>query len=416
LRVLTLTNMYPPHAYGGYELSCADVMQRWARRGHEVFVLTSTIRAPNVTGTEVESRVFRTLQLYWDDHVLLEPPFHRRFAIEMANQAALRRALSVAKPDVISVWNMGAMSLGLLTSTEEAGYPHVLVVGDDWLCSAPKMDPWTRELEGRSIVARVVHQIGRVPTYLPTLAPERTLVAFNSVRTREFATTHGRWKYPDGNVLPPGIEFSDFPGKLRDLAHWSGRLIYVGRLDPRKGIATVIKAVAQLPDAVLDVAGDGDPAYRRELADLVESLGLEARVRFEAVPRAQLSDRYTAADVCVFPSVWEEPFGLVPLEAMACGTPVVATGVGGSAEFLRDEENCLIFAPGDASNLADTIARLGADPPLRARLAAAGLTTASGFTADHYAEELERMHLSAIELGSTRKQGSRLRPRRRSAR
>ena len=416
LRVLTLTNMYPPDAYGGYELSCADVMRRWRERGHEVFVLTSAIRVPGVLGNRIEPTVFREVELYWHDHVLLEPPLHRCLAIEQANQAALRRALSVAQPDVISVWNMGAMSLGLLTSTERAGYPHVLVVGDDWLCWAPKMDPWISGLHGRSILARIVHRIGRVPTYLPALAPDRTLVAFNSARTRDFDVSNGYWKFPQGVVLPPGVDFSDFPSRPRALASWSGRIICAGRIDPRKGIGTLIQAIAQLPDTALDVIGDGDPAYRRELADLVVSLGLQARVRFDAVSRAELSDLYRAADVCVFPSEWEEPFGLVPLEAMACGTPVIATGVGGSSEFLRNEENCLLFSPGDASHLAKAIARLGADESLRTRLAEAGLITASSFTADHYADELERMHLSAVELGSPRKRAPRRHRQRGNAR
>src|SRR3546814_11043486 len=81
----------------------------------------------------------------------------------------------------------------------------------------------------------------------------------------------------------------------------------------------------------LEVQGTGDPAERDRMASLAAELGLGDRVEFGSVDRAGLVERYRAADAFVFPSEWEEPFGLVPLEAMACGTPVMATGAGGSA-------------------------------------------------------------------------------------
>jgi len=78
--------------------------------------------------------------------------------------------------------------------------------------------------------------------------------------------------------------------------------------------------------------------------------------------------------------VWEEPWGLVPLEAMARGRPVVATGRGGSREYLRDGENCLLFAAGSAPSLAAALRRLAEDPGLRARLRDGGLATAPRHT------------------------------------
>ena len=78
--------------------------------------------------------------------------------------------------------------------------------------------------------------------------------------------------------------------------------------------------------------------------------------------------------------VWEEPWGLVPLEAMARGRPVIATGRGGSAEYLRDGENCLLFDPGDAGALAAAVERLAADGALRRKLVEGGRRTAPEHT------------------------------------
>jgi len=92
----------------------------------------------------------------------------------------------------------------------------------------------------------------------------------------------------------------------------------------------------------------------------------------------------------VFPVVWEEPWGLVPLEAMALGRPVVATGRGGSGEYLRDDENALLFEAGDAEALAAAVTRLADDPDLRTRLRAGGSATAPLHTEDVFNDAVLR--------------------------
>jgi glycogen synthase len=82
----------------------------------------------------------------------------------------------------------------------------------------------------------------------------------------------------------------------------------------------------------------------------------------------------------LFPVRWSEPWGIVPLEAMAFGRPVVATGLGGSGEYLRDGKNCLLVAPSDPSALAAAVRRLAADAGLRERLRAEGQATAHTHT------------------------------------
>ncbi len=85
--------------------------------------------------------------------------------------------------------------------------------------------------------------------------------------------------------------------------------------------------------------GSGDQDYVASLRARSSHLGLGPRVTFSQEPREWLPKVYADADAVVFPVTWNEPWGLVPLEAMAVGRPVVATGTGGSAEYLRDGEN-----------------------------------------------------------------------------
>jgi glycosyltransferase involved in cell wall biosynthesis len=182
---------------------------------------------------------------------------------------------------------------------------------------------------------------------------------------------------------------------------WGWRLLYVGRIDPRKGIDTAILALESLPsEATLTVMGAGDTAHMAELRRLAADHDLAGRMRFARCPRERLQAVYAEADALVFPVRWEEPWGLVPLEAMSVGTPVVATGRGGSGEYLRDGENCLLFDPGGGPDaLAGGLRRLAADEPLRMRLREGGLRTASEITERAWNEAVERLCERALAGG-----------------
>src|SRR5947209_5142627 len=146
MRVLTITNNYPPHYYGGYELTCADVMQRFRAAGHDVTVLTSTIRVPGVEDV-VDDDVLRSLHVYWDWEQdrpeVPRSPLHR-YRVERANLRVLDEVLRARAPDVVSVWHHGGLSLGLLTVLEQRRLPVVLTVANDWLIAAPALDGWSR--------------------------------------------------------------------------------------------------------------------------------------------------------------------------------------------------------------------------------------------------------------------------------
>src|SRR5207247_7592583 len=156
-----------------------------------------------------------------------------------------------------------------------------------------------------------------------------------------------------------------------------------------KGVETAIRALPSLPNATLTLVGSGDALFMAELEQLVAGLGLEGRVVFARRSRAELPATYADCDVLLFPTLWEEPWGLVPLEAMAMGRPVVATGTGGSAEYLRDERNCLVFRPADDPGaLAAAIRRLAGDESLRRRLRGGGVETARTYTVERFDEKV----------------------------
>jgi glycosyltransferase involved in cell wall biosynthesis len=152
-----------------------------------------------------------------------------------------------------------------------------------------------------------------------------------------------------------------------------------------------VESLQHLPtEAVLRVVGGGDERELRRLTELSRRLGLDPRVTFEQRQRSELAAIYAGADVVVFPVLWEEPWGIVPLEAMAVGRPVVASGRGGTAEYLRDGANAVLFSPeGGGRALAQGVLRVAHDSGLRERLRVGGLETAARFTESGYNDAIE---------------------------
>ena len=152
-------------------------------------------------------------------------------------------------------------------------------------------------------------------------------------------------------------------------------VVYVGRLVPRKGIDALIQAFALLPDSLgarlVVVGGEPGPGPSPEavrLSDLADSLGVSRRVTFVGSrPQGELGRFYAAGDVAVSVPHYE-PFGLTPLEAMACATPVVGSRVGGIKWSVAEGETGLLVPPKDPEALSESLARLLRDGPTRERM------------------------------------------------
>lgn len=178
-------------------------------------------------------------------------------------------------------------------------------------------------------------------------------------------------------VIPCGVDVQNFrPREVEP--HDRLRLLVIGRIVTRKGVGNVIEALADLPDVELTVAGgpradalEADPEVDR-LRRLAERLGVQDRVRFVgAVAREHVPDLMCAADVVVTVP-WYEPFGIVPLEAMACGRPVVGSAVGGLLDTVVPGVTGELVPPRRPDLLAATLRDLLADPERRAAYGRAG--------------------------------------------
>ena len=383
IRVLAVGNLYPPHHLGGYEVVWQGLTRHLRASGHEARVLTTDYRRDDARSeADEDPDVYRRLRWYWREHDWPNLRPVQRLALERHNARAFDLQLRDLRPELITWWPLGGMSLSLIERARRAAIPALFFVHDPWPIYGPQRDLWTRMWTSRPRAAALVDRLTGIPTRLKLAGSGRWVFCS---RTLERQILDAGLDVRDRTVLSPGIEhaFLEAP-RERQPPPWHWRLLYIGRVVEQKGVDTAIEALALLPaQARLTVLGEGDEGYRRQLEELAHRCGVFDRVEFQPPrPRQKLFAVYEGADVIVFPVKWHEPWGLVPLEAMALGRPVVATGTGGSGEYLREGENALLFKPSDASAMAAAVARLAADATLRMHLRDGGYATAA-----HHGEE-----------------------------
>jgi glycosyltransferase involved in cell wall biosynthesis len=403
VRILCVGNRYPPWSIGGYEASWAAAVEWFRRGGHSVRVLTTRADPTDLDpgGHPPPDDVHRELRWYWRAHAFPPHGPAECLRLERANASVLRRHLDEFHPDIVMWWAMGGMSLSLLEQARRAGVPALAVVGDEWLGYGPQVDGWTSCWRGAGrLAAPGVERFTGIPTRLRLDRAARW--SFNSEYTRSLART-ANWRLVDARVDHPGVGVDRF-ASVAPLKGWSWRLLCLGRIDPRKGVATALEVLPRLPPgATLVVHGTGDPNHLADLEAFAERLGIAGRVTFSSGPPQSVPPAFAACDALVFPVTWREPWGLVPLEAMAAGRPVVASRAGGgAAEYLRDGHNCLQFEPDDAGGLAYALSRLAADPGLRDTLVRHGHATAARYTEHSFHETLSWRVSETIAAGPLR--------------
>jgi glycosyltransferase involved in cell wall biosynthesis len=375
---------------GGQTLHVAGLSAALARAGHQVTVYTRrdsrrqpqrVAVAPGLTVQHV--RAGPEARVPPDDLLPYVPQLEKRLSAEWERQ----------RPDVVHAqsWLSG---LAAVASAGSVGAPlvqtfHVLGTVQRRFQGPADTSPAERVALERELVARVAHTVA-------TCSDEAFELIQMGMR-RDHMT-----------VVPGGVDSLQFspagPAAKRPRGQ---RLVAAGQLVPWKGFDAIIEALCRLPDLELVVAGGpptvrtgGDAEVDRLLA-LARECHVDDRVRLLGpVPHAEMPSLLRSADAVVC-APWYEPLGTVPLEAMACGVPVVATAVGGLRDAIVDGVTGRLVPPRHPSALAAILRRMLADPVLCASYGVAGRDRVeSRYGWDRIAMETCRIYNSVIARGA----------------
>lgn len=311
----------------------------------------------------------------------------------------------------------------------ESGFEYPLVHTNYWLSSwvgmeLKKSQPLLQVHTYHSLAAVKYKSVSTIPTIAKTrLQVEKTLLetADRVVATSPQEKEHMRSLVSSkGNIdiISCGTDIEQFGSIARStarrelgIAPETKVVLYVGSFDPRSGIETLVRAVSlsAVPKADLKLiigggwrGGESDGKERDRISSIVEELGLSDITSFPGgLSRDILPAYYAAADVCVVPSHYE-PLGLVALEAMACGTPVIASDVGGLKYTVVPQETGLLAPPKNEAVFADAIDRLLGDSLWRQQLGhTARSRVETYFSWDRIASQLSQLYTQLLQQSAS---------------
>ncbi|NVJ86753.1 MAG: glycosyltransferase family 4 protein [Algoriphagus sp.] len=207
-------------------------------------------------------------------------------------------------------------------------------------------------------------------------------------KLEQFGVPTNRIEISPSGGINPQLFFPD----LNSRNQLKNRIGYLGRIDKGKGVETLIRAFTQVPieNLQLELAGPG--AMIEELKSLSQSLEVYDRIQFLGnIPQEKIREIFARWDVFIFPSELDESLGLVGLEAMACGLPVIGSGKGGMSTYLLDGENGIVFEPGDVIDLSKKILDFYVqNQEFRLNLSTRAIAAANRYQADRVNSKLRK--------------------------
>lgn len=338
LKILIITNLYPPQVIGGYERQIADCARLLHRRGHTVLVLTSNTEdyTSNCSITDSEPVVLRCFHLcgIWTNQGTQWLSFDEVAARTLVNRKTLAFELQAFKPDICLAGNIDFLGIELVEKILADGIP----------------------------VAHFV--MNQLPGYAVELAAKSSLYQYVTCSNwiRESLKQNG---YPvqTAQTIYPGAAVEEFYQPelpKRDRL----RITYASLIMPYKGANVLMDALSLLHADGIEFSatfagGSLMPEFVQALKEFVESEGLQNQIQFTGVlSRQELKQLYRTQNVLVLPSCFQEPFSISLVEAMSAGLTIVASNTGGSPEAVEHGESGLIFESENALDLADKLCYL----------------------------------------------------------
>jgi len=406
MRIVRLVSLYPPYIVGGNEMLTRDIVEALIARGHDVHVLTA--HGQQLDGIPYVRQVFN---YSLDDKEAIFQGGRRLSPLELVRHHIfdpityhhVRQTVRDLRPDLIVADNLYMGSAAPLLAVRDMPCPIVAQVADKWLLFI--LVDWGLAIEPRTALHRLFVQGVRAVLQRPIARRVRldgVVTVSDFIRNLYVSAgfppeaLHTKYLGIHNDVFSAGP-----PHPLNDPV----RLAFVGGLWEGKGPQIIVRALQILnqmdnvPRFHLDLFGEGSAGFKRYLHGVIHDAGAEEQVTLHGfVPWQRLVKAMRQSDIFVFASIWDEPFAITPLQALACGLPVVATRAGGTPEGFVDGETALLIPPNDAQAMADAIALLVHDDTLRQQLRTNGIREArERWSFDAYVDRLMEYYEHIVE-------------------
>jgi glycosyltransferase involved in cell wall biosynthesis len=376
MRILVLSELYPPYHKGGHEIRFKVLADGLSERGHDVFILTSRY---GVNSKKVNGNIFRLLHYFevGNTRGLRRRYQHIKSALSgRLNYFITKKTIKDLKPDIVYAGQVAQTSIYPLKASKKLGIPIVHHVGN---YDFPELvescisegNPLKRFYRKLILGFRSLDELDLryIITVSEAVKKKYVEVGFPE---RNISAIHARGAFLE-SIADKNRAFSMVgTGPIR--------LLYVGRIVREKGVHIAIEAVHYLAaymranELVIDMIGEGDGDYLGYLYNLIKSLKIADYVRFKkTMPHKELLSEYGKHEILLFPSIWEEPFSGVLIEAMSQGLPIVATNTGGTPELITHEWNGLLVRPNDSKEMAEAVYKLIQNPSLARKIANNGI-------------------------------------------
>jgi len=375
MKIALINNLYPPYIIGGNEMLARDVVEELRRRGHIVHVIVGRGRdfpTDDYIHSVLDLDLDRRNETFLGEKQPTPIDIFNWHLFNLKSYKNTKQLLQLIKPDLVIVWNLYMASMAPLVAASRLRVPIVIHVCDKWLLySLRNLEPLLRPATFWQRLGTCLLR-GTLQRALYRMVDLSHIVSISHF-IREKYTAAG---FPEDafQVIHLGVHtnlFVPLPRSPGDKI----RFLCVGGLWEGKGPQIAIQALGHLvhksgmTNLHLDFYGEGTENFKRYLRGIIEQEGVGKYISFHGfVERDKIVKAYQTHDILVFPSIWDEPFAAVPIEAMSCGMAIIATTAGGTPEAIEDGITGLLVPPNDPVELAIAMKRLATDGELRARL------------------------------------------------
>ena len=400
MKIAHIVRRYTPTEWGGTETVVFHTVSEQLKLGHDARIFCTSALQPAVSdpSPSCSSRGFQPTTF---DYLYPYFPMPKADRVALDKKGgnpyspSLFRAVAAWKPDLIHIHAGGRLACAAVKLAEKLGVPSVMSLhGGAAVVPKEEMELMLRPLKRKFPYGGILDRV--LGLRFDPLARVSAVVAISYAEVARLQSLYPRQSI---HYLPNGIDLSSpltsSPSPLTSHLSPLHNVLCVSRIDYQKNQMALVDLLAAFPDIHLTLVGPVTaPWYAEKIKTHVAELKVQDR--FTLIPglppdSPELVEQYRKADVFILPSL-HEPFGIVALEAMRAGLPLIASQVGGLPDFVKDGENGLLFNPSEPTALAQTFRRL--TPELADRLVAGGFSTVSDYAWPKVIGRLEEIYVS----------------------